>query len=322
MAQKATAIIAEQSPLEGVKSRSLARLLLTSMRPHQWTKNLFVLAPLLFGKKLGDPAAVAQALMAAFCFCLIASSLYIFNDIVDAPEDRAHPQKRLRPIPSGALPVWAAFMSSGALLVVALWLAIRLDTRFLLLVAGYWVLMVSYCLALKRAIVLDTMVIALGFVLRVVGGAIAVEVKPTHWLIACTFLLALYLAFTKRRQELLTLSNSAAGHRLVLGKYSIGYLEQVNNILIGATIVCYALYTVAPETVSRFGTDSLIYGTVFVIYGLLRYMALIQDPVNGGDPSRLLLKDKPLLIAIAGWIIYNGAVVYSGFIASLWDRLS
>ena len=166
----------------------------------------------------------------------------------------------------------------------------------------------GYCLALKRAVVLDTMMIAFGFVLRVLGGAIAIGVRPTHWLIACAFLLALFLAFAKRRQELLTLSDSAAQHRQVLGKYTTGYLDKVINILVGATIVCYALYTVAPETIARFGTNALIYGTVFVIYGLLRYMFLLQNPRYGGDTTRLLLRDKPLLARHLG--IYNVAVVY------------
>lgn len=159
-------------------------------------------------------------------------------------------------------------------------------------------------------IVLDCMTIAAGFVLRVAGGAIAVSVMPTHWLIVCAFLLALFLAFTKRRQELLTLPENAGEHREVLNEYSVDYLEKVNNILVGAAIVCYALYTVAPETVARFGTDSLIYGTVFVIYGLLRYMILIKKPTNGGNPSKMLLRDKPLLLTVIGWGIYNIIVIY------------
>lgn len=318
MAQKASVI---NAPLAAVGGNSTAHLLLVSMRPYQWLKNLFVLAPLLFGRKLGDPNAAVQALMAFASFCLIASSLYIVNDIVDAPEDRTHPTKRLRPIPSGALPVWGALIGSGSLLVLALLIAGRLDTRFLLLVGVYWASMIAYCLALKRAIVLDAMTIAFGFVLRVVGGALAVQVTPTHWLIACAFLLALFLAFAKRRQELLILSGSAARHRQVLDSYTIGFLDQVNNILIGATIVCYALYTVAPETIAKFGTDALVYGTVFVIYGLLRYMALIQNSANGGDPGKLLLKDKPMLVTIFSWGVYNVLIVYHSLVTNFWEQL-
>ena len=176
--------------------------------------------------------------------------------------------------------------------------------------------MAGYCVWLKQAIVLDAMTIAAGFVLRVVGGAFAVGVAATHWLIACTFLLALFLAFSKRRQELLSLEESATSHRAVLGNYSLTYLDSVINIVIGAAIVCYALYTVAPETVARFGTDALVYGTVFVMYGMLRYLALINDRSNGGNPSKLLLTDLPLLLTLAGWAIYNAAVIYRAYFAA------
>jgi hypothetical protein len=165
--------------------------------------------------------------------------------------------------------------------------------------------------------VLDCIVIAVGFVLRVVGGAEAVGVVPTHWLIACAFLLALFLAFSKRRQELLKLSNNAVEHRKVLGQYSVEFLEQANIIVIGAAIVSYALYTVAPETVARFGTDALIYGTVFVVYGMLRYLALINNPENGGNPSKMLLTDRPLLIALAAWSLYNAIIIYKVSLFSL-----
>jgi 4-hydroxybenzoate polyprenyltransferase len=293
-----------------MKEKGLLRLILIAMRPHQWVKNLFVLTPLLFGKKLGDVTAIWQALLACAAFCMMSSSIYICNDVVDASNDRAHPEKRFRPIPSGALPVGIALLAAGILLSASFLFAASLGLQLFLLALVYWVLMLGYCFLFKRAIVLDAMIIAMGFVLRVVGGAIAVDVKPTHWLIVCAFLLALYLAFAKRRQELLLLSDGALEHRRVLDEYTIPYLEQVNTILIGATVVCYALYTVAPETVARFGTDSLIYGTIFVIYGLFRYLALIQNPTNGGDPSRLLIRDKPLLIAILGWMIYNTLVIY------------
>jgi 4-hydroxybenzoate polyprenyltransferase len=291
------------------------------MRPHQWVKNLFVMAPLLFGKKLGDASAIGQALLACLSFCLMSGSLYILNDVADASADRAHPEKRFRPVASGALPVGAALLGSVVLWAASFLVAGRLGLQFIALAATYCALMLGYCFFFKRAIVLDAMIIASGFVLRVAGGAIAVDVEPTHWLVVCAFLLALYLAFAKRRQELLLLSGDAAEHRCVFDQYTVPYLEQVNTILIGATVVCYALYTLAPETVARFGTDKLIYGTVFVIYGLLRYLALIQKPANGGDPSRLLVRDKPLLIAILGWVIYNTLVIYHSSALRLLERI-
>jgi 4-hydroxybenzoate polyprenyltransferase len=236
--------------------------------------------------------------------------MYLVNDIVDAEADRAHPEKRLRPISSGALSTRAALLVTFLLLAVALGIGAALGLKFLLLTVAFCVVTLGYCLAFKQAIVLDGMLIATGFVLRVVGGAVVVDVVPTHWLIVCAFLLALFLAFSKRRQELLMLSEGAAQHRRVLGQYTVGYLDRANNILLGATIVCYALYTVAPETVQRFGTDKLLYGSVFVIYGLLRYLALLQSEEKGGNPSMMLVKDKPLLLAVIGWAIYNGLVIY------------
>jgi 4-hydroxybenzoate polyprenyltransferase len=301
---------------------SILRLLVTAMRPHQWVKNLFVFAPLLFGMKLGEPQAVLNALLACLCFCLLSSGLYLINDLVDAEVDRAHPQKRFRPIASGALAFRAALMLAIVLFALAFGLAFALGPKFGFLAVTYFVLVLGYCLAFKQALVLDGMLIAAGFVLRVVGGAIAVGVTPTHWLIVCAFLLALFLAYSKRRQELLILLDEAAQHRRVLGQYTVSFLDQANTILLGATIVCYSLYTVAPETVARFGTDALIYGTVFVIYGLLRYLALLQNTKNGGNPSKMLVRDKPLLLAIIGWATYNFLVIYHTSIAALWSRWS
>ena len=318
-------LISESVNSEGIDlasapRRGNLRAVLVSMRPHQWTKNLFVLAPLLFGQKLGDAVAVGLALLAFVVFCLIASALYIINDLADAEADRAHPEKRFRPIASGELATSLAVIAAIALLVTAFGIGALIGWQFLALAVGYGLLTFGYSFAVKHVVILDCMTIAAGFVLRVVGGAAAVKVTPTHWLIVCAFLLALYLAFAKRRQELLLLSGSASEHRQVLGQYSVAYLEQVNNILVGATIVCYTLYTVAPETVARFGTDKLIYGTVFVVYGMLRYMVLTQKSENGGNPSRVLIGDKPLMLAILGWGIFNGLVIYRGVLAALWER--
>jgi 4-hydroxybenzoate polyprenyltransferase len=299
------------------------QLLVKVMRPHQWVKNLFIFAPLLFGGKLADLPSVGAALVAFCSFCLLSSSLYIYNDWIDAEEDRAHPEKRTRPISSGELPVSVALAFSVVLAACALALAWTVGSGFLGVAVAYFVLILAYGASLKRLIVIDCIVIATGFVLRVVGGAVAVSVLPTHWLIVCAFLLALFLAFSKRRQELLILSGQAAGHRKVLGLYTIPYLEQVNIILIGTTLVSYALYTVAPETIARFGTDALIYGTVFVIYGVLRYLALINDPQYGGNPSKMLLRDRPLLLAIIGWSVFNAIIIYRerlmGLLSGLWS---
>jgi len=279
------------------------------MRPAQWSKNLFVLGPLLFARKLADPAAALRSLMVCASFCLMSSLIYVINDILDAEADRKHPIKRNRPLASGEFPVTAAWVLLAVLALSAFAIAIWLGHSVAWLAALYFATMVAYCLGLKRLLILDSIVIAMGFVFRVVAGAAAVRVEATHWLIACTFLLTLYLAFSKRRQELTLLSEAAASHRPVLGRYSGSYLDQVNNILLGTVIVCYALYTVAPETVQRFGTDRLIYGSVFVLYGMLRYMALMQMGM-GADPNVLIFRDKPLWLTVFLWVIYNCLVIY------------
>lgn len=319
MPQELPITFSENEVVANVKRRNLLSLFITSMRPHQWTKNLFIFAPLLFGKKLNDPVAVTYSLLTFVTFCFLASSLYIFNDWIDAEEDRAHPEKCHRPISSGMLPASIALFGAAMLAIIAFSIVYFITLNLFLISLLYFILTLWYCLKLKRVIILDGMTIASGFVLRVVGGAIAIGVMPTHWLVVCAFLLALFLAFTKRRQELLTLTKTAAEHREVLGQYTVSYLDQVNTILIGATIVCYALYTVASETVERFGTDKLIYGTVFVIYGMLRYLALIRDSANGGNPSKMLLRDKPLFLTILGWGIYNGLTIYHVAIEKYWN---
>ncbi len=321
MSQQMPIAFPNTKPTVAIKKRGLAALLFAAMRPHQWVKNLFIFAPLLFAGKLTDPIAIGQSLAAFAVFCGLASGLYIFNDWIDVEEDRAHPEKCLRPISSGLLPVPIALFGSAVLVGAAFWIAFTLDLKFFFIAALYFILTLSYCLALKKMMVLDCMTIAAGFVLRVVGGAFAVGVVATHWLIVCAFLLALFLAFTKRRQELLILTDHAAEHRQVLDQYSINYLEQVNSILIGATIVCYALYTVAPETVEKFGTNNLIYGTIFVIYGMLRYMALIKNPSKGGNPSQMLLHDRPLLLTVIGWAIYNAIIIYRLASKEFWMNL-
>lgn len=291
-----------------------------SLRPRQWVKNLFVLSPLLFGGRLIDAEAVAAAVAATVCFCLLSGALYLVNDVVDAPLDRRHPTKRLRPVAAGALPVAAALAGAAVTGAGASALAVALGRDFALVAAMYAGLSLAYSLALKRVVILDVMVIAAGFVLRVLGGAVAVEVAPSHWLIACAFLLALYLGFSKRRQELARSSEDAAAQRQVLAAYSVRMVEQINLVLLAATLVSYLLYTVSPETVARFGTEALLYGAVFVLYGLLRYLFLTQSPANGESPGELLIQDIPLLLCVLGWAVYNAAVIYRDALGSLLSR--
>ncbi len=302
--------VGTHAAVQPVRARALLCAILTGIRPHQWIKNLFVLAPLLFSGRLRDGDALREALTAFASFCLISSAVYLINDIADSEADRNHPEKRLRPIASGALDMRTAAGTCALLLAGAVAAAWPLRSTFGYIEALYFASTLAYCLFLKQATILDCIIVASGFVLRVAGGAAAIGVEASHWLIVCTFVLALYLAFSKRRQELLALPAGAKEHRQVLGRYTVPYVDQVNTILLATAIVCYALYTVAADTVARFGTERLIYGTAFVIYGLLRYLLLTQNADSGGDPGRLLLRDKPLGATIICWAAYNAAVIY------------
>lgn len=285
-------------------------LLLRIARPQQWTKNLFVLAPLLFSGRLGDPGAITGAIVAFCCFCLASSAVYVFNDIGDAAADRMHPVKRYRPLAAGTLSPGLAWSWCGLLAVASLLTALAAGTELAGLCGLYLALMAAYCSVLKRVVILDAMLIAIGFVIRVIGGAAAIGVTPSHWLILCAFLLALYLAFAKRRQELLSLGEQASRHRAALGAYGVTFLDQVSTILLSAIVVCYALYTVSPDTVSRVGSSNMIYGTLFVLYGLLRYLHLVQASGHGGEPAKLLAGDPPLGGAVVCWVLYNAAILY------------
>lgn len=305
-----SAIVQNEITGQAVSRWSWPRLLINAMRPHQWVKNFFIFAPLLFAKKIADPGAFGYSILAFIVFCLLSSGLYIYNDYRDIEIDRAHPTKRNRPLSSGLLPIPIALISSVGMIAAALSISYFIGMSFFTVAVLYFALTLAYCIVLKRLMIIDCMAIASGFVLRVVSGAVAINVVATHWLIVCAFLLALFLAFSKRRQELLELTDEAGKHRSVLEQYSVVFLSQVNIILIAATIVCYALYTVAPETLVNFGTDRLIYGTIFVMYGLLRYMSLIENPANGGNPSRMLLKDIPLMVTVSAWALYNALIIY------------
>lgn len=295
-------------------------LLVQVARPHQWTKNFFVLAPLLFSGRLGDSGAIFHAAVAFFCFCLASSAVYVFNDAHDAATDRMHPVKRFRPLASGELPIGLASGWCGLLAVASLLTGLAAGAGLAWLCGLYLVLMFAYCSSLKRVVIVDAMLIAIGFVIRVIGGAVAIGVTPSHWLIICAFLLALYLAFTKRRQELLVLGDGASGHRSSLGAYTIPFLDQVSTILLSAIVVCYALYTVSPDTVARVGTTSMVYGTLFVLYGLLRYLHLVQTLSHGGDPGKLLIGDPPLGGAVVCWVVFNAAIVYWGALVRFGSR--
>ena len=297
--------------LEGHRRPHLVAAAFGALRPRQWIKNGFIFAPMLFARELTRPASVRAGTLAFLSFSLVASSVYVLNDWFDRHEDRRHPEKRLRPIASGELP-------GGAAIVLAVWLLLAgtalawfsLSPVVVGLEAVYLAINALYSAGLKRLVLLDVFAIAIGFVLRVLVGAAAVNVPASHWLLLCTLLLALFLGFSKRRSELELLKEQSVQHRSVLESYTPALITQFNVILCAATVVCYTLYTVAPETVAKFGTDKLICTVPIVLYGLFRYLYLVEIAHEGGNPSALITRDRPFGICIALWLVVSALVVY------------
>ncbi len=289
---------------------SLPRALVVSLRPHQWTKNLFVLAALAFSKHLFDADAVVRALFALAVFCALSGATYLLNDLVDLEQDRLHPVKRLRPLAAGALPLPLARFFWVVLMVGALAASFALGLRFALVAVAYLGLSIAYSLALKHVVILDVLELAIGFVLRAVAGALAIGVVFSHWLLVCTLLLALFMALAKRRHELVTLGD-AAGHRPILAEYSPYLLDQMISVVTASCLTAYAFYTLAPDTIEKYRTDRLSLTIPFVIYGIFRYLYLVHRKELGGSPSDLLLTDRPLLAAVALWALAVVMIVYT-----------
>jgi 4-hydroxybenzoate polyprenyltransferase len=289
---------------------SLPRALLVSLRPHQWTKNLVVLAALAFSKHLFDTDAVLRAVSAFAVFCGLSGAVYVVNDLADVGRDRLHPLKRSRPIASGQLPVRAARLFAGVLLALGLLGAWRLGPGFLACALGYLLLNLAYSFGLKNVVILDVLAIAIGFVLRAVAGAVAISVVFSDWLLVCTILLALFLALAKRRHELVSLPDAAA-HRAILAEYSPYLLDQMIAVVTASCLTAYAFYTLAPETVAKYRTEQLALTIPFVIYGIFRYLYLVHRKEQGGSPSEVLLTDWPLLVAVALWAAVVVLIVYT-----------
>jgi len=284
--------------------------LVRSLRPKQWAKNLFVLAPLVFGSRLGDPAAVTRALVALVAFCAAASAVYLVNDLRDREEDRRHPLKRLRPLAAGTLKVSTAVVAALLLAGAAAALAGWLGAGFARVLGAYLLLNLLYTLWFKHMVILDVMCIALMFVLRVLAGAEATAVQVSSWLLLCTIFLSLFLAFSKRRHEITLLAEGASGQRPVLDHYSPAFLDQMINVVTASSVVAYALYAVAPETVNKFHTQNLIYTIPMVLFGIFRYLYLMYQRAEERNPTEAILGDLPFLINLALWGLAVVWIVY------------
>lgn len=282
------------------------------LRPQQWVKNMFVLAALLFSGRALEPRFILAALGGFVAFCLLASGVYVMNDYVDRESDRAHPVKRKRPIAAGEIPASAGLVAAVLLAGGGAGIAFAVNAQLGLLAVTYLLLNIAYSLVLKRIVIVDVFAIAAFFVLRLVAGAVAVEVRPSIWLLLCGGLLSLYLGFAKRRQELRLMGKASGEHRAVLSTYTTPFLDQLSSVILGVTVVCYIMYSRDSDTARATGGDALAYSTVFVLYGVIRYLYLVHTQADG-NPTDTLLSDRGLLVAIAAWALYCGWVIYRPF---------
>jgi len=295
----------------GRKVGDCVKYLIIGLRPKQWVKNFFVIAPLFFSGRLLEGLIVARCLSAFGVFCLLSSSIYLLNDIFDLEKDRNHPRKSRRPLASGMLSVRTALISSIVLLCVAACSSSYVDARLLLVGLAYWATNLFYTLALKHVVIVDVICIAVGFVLRVTAGAVAVDVPPSPWILTSTIFVALFLGCGKRKGEIV--HSSAQSHRRsrpVLENYSTALLDQMLVICAAASIMSYALFSLSDYAFARFGTHNLIYTTPFVIFGVFRYLYIIEFTNFYENPTETLFADKALAAGIVMWLACVVAILY------------
>jgi 4-hydroxybenzoate polyprenyltransferase len=283
------------------------------MRPHQWTKNLVVFAGLIFSRNFHQKDLLLRSVEAFVVFCLLSGVIYIINDIADVEKDRLHPAKRNRPLAAGALSVPVAILAALVLGAVALFMSWRLGGGFFTVACVFCALNLLYSFALKRIVLLDVVSISLSFVLRAIAGVEALRaaepsIAISPWLLICTLFLSLFLAFCKRRYELTSLEN-AVGHRESLQEYSPILLDQLVSITASGSVIAYAIYTIWPETVEKFGTTHLVYTVPLVLIGVMRYLYLVYNKQKGGSPSDLLLHERFLLFDVSAWVVLVIAII-------------
>jgi 4-hydroxybenzoate polyprenyltransferase len=294
-----------------MRAPSTVGLLLVSLRPEQWTKNLLVLAGVVFGGRLLEPPAVAIALAAFAIFCALSGAVYLFNDVADREADQNHPLKRERPIASGQLSTTSAVTAGVVLGTAGVAAAFSIGTRFGIVAAAYLAAQILYSFGLKHVVIVDVLMIAAGFVLRAIAGAVAVDVPIGHWLLVCTTLLALFLALSKRRHELTLLAQGATDHRRILEEYSPYLLDQMIGVVTSSTLIAYTVYATSSDTAARLGTAKLGLTIPFVLYGIFRYLYLVHQKRGGGSPATMLLTDRPLLGCVALWAASVIVLMYS-----------
>lgn len=283
---------------------------LKSIRPLQWSKNFFIFGPLLFSENILVVPLILKTCLAFGVFCLISGSIYIFNDLMDLEEDRKHPEKSKRPLAAGRLKKNQGAIAFVILSIFGFAAAFLINKYFVYIILFYYLIQIWYCLRLKHVVILDVFIISIGFIIRVAAGALAIKVQISPWLLICSMLLALFLALSKRRYELSLFAEDAGQHRPILKEYSLGLLDQMISIVTASTVIAYCLYTISSDTVTKFGTNELIYTVPFVLYGIFRYLYLVHQRSEGGSPEMLILKDKPLLLVILLWTLTSFLIIY------------
>lgn len=297
-------------PIVTTRDSASLKDFIASLRPEQWSKNLLIFAALVFADRLGDLRSILLSIGAFVVFCFLSGAVYLVNDVIDYEQDRFHPVKCRRPIASGRLSRSIAMPAGILLYGVSLVAAFLLNPAFFQIALLYTFSTVGYTYYFKRVAILDVMAISVGFVLRAVAGSNVIGAEASFWFLLCTFLLALFLALSKRRHELVILSEDAAKHRTNLAQYSPYLLDQMIGVVTASCVLAYALYTVSPETVAKFHTDKLSFTVPFVIFGIFRYLYLIHRENGGGVPSRHLVSDRPLLVSIILWVLTCVGIIY------------
>ncbi|HOQ36890.1 MAG TPA: decaprenyl-phosphate phosphoribosyltransferase [Acetivibrio sp.] len=277
------------------------------VRPKQWIKNLFVFSALIFAKLVFEPAYLKTVFLAFLCFCMISSCVYILNDIIDADNDRLHPKKRTRPIASGLISKGEALVFLAVLLPVAIISGFLLHMYFGLILLVYFINNILYSIAVKHMVILDVMSIAVGFLLRVIGGGVVIEVYISQWILLCTLLLSLFLGFSKRRNELVVLENGADSHRKILKEYSLEFIDNMLSIVTASTVMAYSLYTFSSKN-----NYFMMLTIPFVLYGIFRYQYIIYMKKEGGSPEETVLSDIPLMLCIFLWVAISVIILYLG----------
>ena len=287
--------------------------LITLIRPYQWIKNLVVLFPIFFGGALGHFDALSEGFITVLSFSFASSSIYCLNDIMDVNDDRRHPKKCSRPLASGAISI-----SQGYFLIIAMLALSILSLSFLperrnetgAIIGFYWLLNVAYCLALKQHAIIDVCIVAFGFVLRILAGGMATDIKLSKWIVLMTFLLMLFLSFAKRRDDVLRMNETGEAPRKNTYRYNLTFINQAITITASVTLVWYIMYTMSPETIANFHTENLYLTSIFVLLGLLRYIQLAVVDKKSGDPTKVLLHDRFIQLIVLGFGLTFLIIIY------------